>query len=511
MLCRMAVAGIYFGNTNSVISVCMNGRVETVSNETGFRYTPTVVAYTGSEKVVGQPAKQYMLRNPLSCITNIKPCIGQSFTDEHINEMQKTSSCKVLSDNGNIQYEVKVDEKSVLVSAVDAASYIFTKLLEIAELVGGEDLEDVVLAVPLDFSDEQILALREAAENVGCNVLRVISEPAAALLAYDISQNDANVESTCLVFRLGASSMDSAIMQSRSGMYRVVGQKLDREFGGNNFDEALIKYMTDEFKRSYKEDISNNKKAIGKLKTAIADCKHGLSQIESNMCAVESLYDGLDFRKQLHRAKFESVCGELFSRCMTLVTHTLESCGMMHTDIDKVILIGGGVRMPRLVKLFKDRFTQSDLLNHILPDEAISNGAALQAALLSGREDVSISTSSTHLDCTSRNIGIKIIKDNKASLQVVVPQYSPLPSRKIKTFDGTANQSSVCLWLYEYDEPILEKANLLGKIALRDLPMGDKEKKFLLTIELNRAGELTVSLREELSDRIEKLTIENSS
>jgi len=504
----MAVAGIYFGNTNSVISVCMNGRVETVSNETGDRITPTIVAYTGTEKVVGQPAKQYNGRNPLSCITNIKSCIGQSFTEEHINEQKKYFSCEVANANGNISYNVKVEDKIVPVSSVEASSYILTKLLEIAELVGGDDLEDVVIAVPSTFSEEQTLGLREAAESVGCNILRVISEPAAALHAYGIGQADTKADCKVLVYRLGGSSTDATLLEVKDGMYRSIAQKVDKHFGADDFSDQLVKNFVQDFKRKHKEDISNNKRAIGKLKIATELCKHGLSQMQTTACTVDSLFDGIDFNSQVPRAKFETICSSLFSKSLSLVEELLTESNTKHKDVDKIILIGGGSRMPRLIKLFTEKFPSSEMLNSINPDEVISNGAALQAALLAGREDItSINNCTTKLDCFSRNIGLKTKQDDKEILEIIISKNTPVPLRKSKKFEAPASQTSACVCIYEINDDGTQTENLLAKIALKDL--GDeKDKDFTLSFEINRNGVLLITLSESTSKRHEKVTIE---
>ncbi|XP_065670677.1 heat shock 70 kDa protein 14 isoform X2 [Hydra vulgaris] len=499
----MVAAGIHFGNTNSVITIWKDGKVDTVSNETGDRITSTAVAYTGTEKIVGQPAKQYMVKNPLSCISNIKSCVGQSFTSEQMQKIKTKCSCHVSNTKNVFAYQVKVDDNYIKVSPVEAASYIFTKLLEIGELVGGSELEDVVLTVPHNFSEDQRISLCEAAENIGCNILRVISEPAAACLAYGIGQNDPLEHSTVLIYRLGGSSMDACIMEVINGMYHMVHYKSNSDFGSNEFDNVLIKYFTEEFKRIHKEDISENKRALGKLSAAAEDCKHGLSKLHTIACAVDSLHDGIDFHCQLPRAKFESLCGFVFSKCMELVDELLLEANFKVADIDKVILVGGGSRMPRLVQLMKNKFDSSEILNTIHTEEVLAQGAALQAGLLQGRDDT-LNTDVFNLNCISKNIGIKLANDDK--LYILLNKNTPVPVKRSANLIVPASQTTACVYLYECEDATLTGSLLLAKLVIRDL--NDEAKELFLNIEFRRNGCLSVILTDRNSNKTESVNIE---
>lgn len=505
----VAVAGIHFGNTNSVITVSNETKLDTVSNETGDRVTPTIVAYTGAEKVIGQPAKQFLIRNPLSCIANIKAAVGNTFTDEEVEKMRNNSSCDFINNNGKLVFRVKVENDTIKVRSVDAASYIFTKLLEIAENVGGADLEDVVLTVPEKFSDQQRRALSAAAEHVGCNVLRLISEPAAALLAYGIGQEDATSgECTALVFRLGGSSMDATLMRGNSGMYQFIGQQVRHDFGAKNFDDAIAKHLVSEFKRKTKEDITDNKKAIGKLKAAIEECKHGLTNMTANHFNVDSLYDGIDFNTKIVRATFESLCNNLFQQCTKLVEQVLEEHSFTIDHIQKVVFVGGGTRMPKLVEIFKSKFPNAEILNSISPEEVLSVGAAVQASLLQGRDDITVDADACCLQCLPKNVGIKVLgEDGKECLEVLLAKFTPVPARRTRTFPGNTTQSSVCLSIHESEDCSLENSPCLAKIVMKDLVESDT-KEFALTFEASRAGSLIVSLSEKYSGKSEQITIQ---
>lgn len=502
----MACAGIHFGNTNSVISVLKNGKLETVSNETGDRVTPTMVAYTGCEKVIGLPAKQYKVRNPNSCVSNIKACIGQSFSDEHIEQVKGRCSCKVTNEHGTISFKVNVEDTFVTLSAVDAASFIFTKLLEEAEKIGGSDLEDLVLAVPKWFSEEQRIALCEASEKIGFNVLRIISEPAAALLAYGVGQEDPTLHCNVLVYRLGGCSMDASIVQVNSGMYRVVAEKRDLHFGGINFDTNLMKTCCEEFRRKYKLDPTESKRAIGKMMTAVESCKHGLSQMNTTAIALDSFYEGIDYHSQVSRSKFESTCSSHFQTCIKLVQELLSENSMNPVDIDKVILIGGGTRMPKLQQMFRDMFSESEFLTSIPPDEVVATGCALQAGLLQGRDDINLDSTTSSLDCVARNIGIEVQENGETRFDVIIPKNTPVPARRSRTFEVQPDQTSVVLRLHESSSNLLDESKLLGKVVIRDL-LADKAKELVSDFELTRNGHLLVSLTDKLSQKKEQISI----
>lgn len=500
-------AGIHFGNTNSVISVYKEGKVSTVSNENGIRFTPTVVAYTGDEKLIGQPAKQYSIKNPHGCVTNIKNTIGQSFSDEHIQQIEERCTCQVINEQGTIHFKVSIEEKDVSVSPVKAASYVFTKLLENAEGIGGEDLEDTVIAVPKSFSEEQRIALCEAAESIGFNVLRIISEPAAAMLAYGIGQDDNTASCTCLVFRLGGTSMESSLVEVNSGMYRIVGEKSDPNFGSEQLDDLLLKHCCKEFKKKYKLDLTESRRSVNKLRSVIETCKIGLSAGQRTNICIDALFEGLDYNSNLTRAQFESMCSEYFQKCGRFIEEIMVENRVSPECIDKVILVGGGSLIPKVQQIFEGKFP-GKVLSHISPIEVVAEGAAIQAGLLQGRDDIIISPRSGQLDCVSQNIGIQVVgEDGKSKLDIVLPKLTPIPTRRSRVFSVPAEQSVVVLKIYESSSEELSDSKLLGKLVLNSLPT-DKSKEVVSSFEISSNGSLQVSLTESGSQKMEKISIE---
>jgi len=486
-----AVAGIHLGNTNCFVAVSKDGKVETVSNEMGTRMTPTIVAYTGSEKIIGQEAKQFGVRNPRSCITNIKACIGNSFHEDEFNELKKFCSCTVHNKKGEIYHEIKLgEEDKVVVSNTKALSYIFTKLLEIAESFGGDDLEDVVIATPYSFSDQQKMTITEAAESIGFNVLRMISEPAAALLAHNVGQNDTQENYNTLVFRLGGTSSDAALVNVNCGMYNLIGELRKTHFGASSFDDVLVKNFVGEFKKKYKMDITDNRKAMSKLRTACEQCKMGLSRKESSQIAVDSLYEGMDFHGNITRMKFESLSSSLISECMAIVDELLKSNNLQREGIAKIALVGGGTCIPKLISTFKNAFPKAEILDNRSADETMALGAAIQASILQASSKVE---HTPKLKCLTKNIGIKV---SNSKYEALLAKNTPVPCQQKRSFTIAANQKTIAIPIYEWadGEEATENAKLLAKIVAKDLVVKEEDRKVELITLINKLDNITIIL-----------------
>lgn len=495
----MAAAGIHLGNTNCVVAVSKDGKVDTISNESGDRTTPTVIAYTGDEKIIGLHAKQYLTRNPHRCITNIKASIGNSFHRETFEDVQRFCSCEVENRHGEICHNIKLDDDVISVTTAEALSYIFTKLLEVAESYGGEDLEDVALAVPLSFTDQQKMSIMEAAENIGFNVLRVISEPSAALLAHGIGQNDQTETCNVLVFRLGGSSSDACLINVNGGMYHVLGENRKSHFGANCFDDVLVNTFISEFKKKYKMDISDNKKAVNKLRSASEECKRLLTTMNTTKVTVESLYDGIDFSSNMTRIKFESITSSIISKCMEVIDELLKSLNFSKENIHKVVLVGGGSYIPKVISAFKDEFQSAELLDSKNAGEIIANGAAVQASLLQSSSQLE---HTPKLKCLSKNIGIKV---SNSTFEVLLAKDTSIPTSFKKAFKIPPNQNSVVIPLYESSNRSMDDAKLLAKIVMRDLQKAEtKERELKLSLQINRTGNIIAILS---NDRDEKESV----
>jgi len=513
----ISCAGIHFGNTNSVISVFKDGRCNTVTNEDGIRFTPSIVAYTGDEKVVGLTAKQYMIKNAHCCVSRIKSALCLSYSDENCRELKSGCSCELVDENGFINYQVNFEqeevEKEINVSPGTAASFVFTKLLENAELIGGEDLEDVVVAVPKAFTQNQRDTLKEAVESIGFNVLRFISEPAAAVLAYGIGQEENTISSNCLVFRLGGSSMSASLVQVNSGMYRIVAEKHDSKFGSNLFDEKLVGVVCKEFQKKYKADMRESKRSLNKLRAAMEITKIGLSSSQAQNIYLDSIYEGIDFNTKITRGKFESECTDLFQQLNRFVEELLSESSMSVQYIEKVVLAGGGCHMPKIQQILKEKFSQSEILSHISPQEVIAEGAAIQAGLLQGKDNLKITDQMCQFECVSTNIGIEVVdEEGNPKLDVIFPKHTPIPAKKSRFFKIPQSQGSVALRLLESDTSDIKDATFIRKLELDfDWILVEATEKFRdiqCSFDITRTGSLMISMTDKESERTQNISID---
>ncbi|WAR24959.1 HSP7E-like protein [Mya arenaria] len=410
-------------------------------------------------RAVGQAAKQGMIRNLQNTVCHVKQILGRRFDDP------------VLDKNGDPMYEVDYKESRKMFTPSHIAVTIYKKMLETAQSHGGlSGSQDSVLAVPPHFTAEQKKAISSAANQAGFNILRLINEPSAAVLAYDIGQTDSHYSGCVLVFRLGGVSAETSVVKVHNGMYQLVATVTEVALGGDRCTDALASFLIAEFKRQSRCDISDNKRALAKLHHAAETCKHTLSKMENALCAVDSLYDGLDFNT-------------------------------------KVILCGGGCNMPLLQKAVADMFSHCDILNSINPEEVIAIGAAKQAGLLSDLEDedIKLNNEDRHIDCISKPICIKCLSETGPELVPVFSELAPLHSRKHLDFNLPEKQTSFCLEVCEGSK--VDDVVLLAKIVMKDLPEGAKVNS---TFHLRRDGHLHITCTESTTNKTESVTVEPS-
>uniref|UniRef100_A0A8C4VXW8 Heat shock protein family A (Hsp70) member 14 n=1 Tax=Gopherus evgoodei TaxID=1825980 RepID=A0A8C4VXW8_9SAUR len=452
----MAAIGVHLGCTCASVAVYKDGRADVVANDAGDRVTPAVVAYSKNEEVVGLAAKQSRVRNIANTVVKVKQILGRSRGDPQAEKYIAESKCPVTEKNGKLQYEI--DNK--LVCPEEVAKLIFSKMKETAQSALGSDASDVVITVPFEFGENQKNALGQAAGAAGFNVLRLIHEPSAALLAYGIGQD------------------------SPTG------------------------------KRSYKHDIRGNSRAMMKLMNSADVAKHSLSTLGSSNCFVDSLYDGLDFDCNVSRARFELICYPLFNKCVEAIKKLLQQVGFTADDINKVVLCGGSARIPKLQQLIKDLFPAVELLNSITPDEVIPIGAATEAGILVGKENLSLEEEALSIECSTKDILVKGVDESGTNkFTVLFPSGTPLPARRQHTLLAPGNNSSVCLELYESlgKNPAKEEGKF-AQIVLQDLDKKEGGLHDILTVlTMKRDGSLHVTCTDQDTGKCEVITVEVAS
>ncbi|XP_059515879.1 heat shock 70 kDa protein 14 isoform X6 [Myotis daubentonii] len=331
----MAAIGVHLGCTSACVAVYKDGRADVVANDAGDRVTPAVVAYSENEEVVGLAAKQSRIRNISNTVMKVKQILGRSSDDPQAQKYITESKCLVIEKNGKLRYKIDTGEETKFVNPEDVARLIFSKMKETAHSVLGSDANDVVITVPFDFGEKQKSALGEAARAAGFNVLRLIHEPSAALLAYGIGQESPAGKSNILVFKLGGTSLSISVMEVNSGIYRVISTNTDDNIGGTQFTETLAQHLASEFQRSFKHDVRGNARAMMKLMNSADIAKHSLSTLGSANCFLDSLYEGQDFDCNVSRARFELLCSPLFNKCIEAIRALLQQSGFAADDINK--------------------------------------------------------------------------------------------------------------------------------------------------------------------------------
>ncbi|XP_045568407.1 heat shock 70 kDa protein 14 [Salmo salar] len=506
----MAAIGVHFGYTCACVAIFKDGRAEVVANDAGDRVTPAVVAYRDTEQIVGIAAKQGRVRNAANTVVKVKQVLGRSFEDPEVQTHKAESKCPLVNKGEKPVYEM-TGETTRHVAPQDVAKLILHKMKETAQSALGADVTEAVITVPFEFAHAQKAALRASAEAAGFRVLRLIHEPAAALLAYGIGQDCPSGKSHVLVYKLGGTSLSVTVLQVNGGMFRVLNTQTDHSIGGESFTSALAGHLAAEFKRWCKQDVSGNARAMLKLMNGADVAKHSLSSLGSANCFVDSLHDGMDFDCNISRARFELLCSSLFNKSVQPIRSLLETTGLSTSDINKVVLCGslwGSARIPRLQQMIRDLFADVELLSSAPPDEVIAVGAAMEAGLLVGREIGSSPESVTVEACVS-DILLKEVDETGAEVfSVLLPSGTPLPARRHHILSGPGRLASLCLELYQ---KTTEQPERLAKIVLRDLETKEDNHDIDAVVTMKRDGSLHVSCVEQNSGKTEAISISAAS
>ncbi|KAB0352078.1 hypothetical protein FD754_016935 [Muntiacus muntjak] len=466
------------------------------------------------------PPEAYEIRPRIRLLSLLKAKVPYS-DDPQARKYIMESKCLVIEKNGKLRYEIDTGEEKKFVSSEDVARLIFSKMKETAHSVLGSDANDVVITVPFDFGEKQKSALGEAARAAGFNVLRLIHEPSAALLAYGIGQDSPTGKSNILVFKLGGTSLSISVMEVNSGIYRVLSTNTDNNIGGTHFTETLAQYLASEFQRSFRHDVRGNARAMMKLMNGADTAKHSLSTLGSANCFLDSLYEGQDFDCNVSRARFELLCSPLFNKCIEAIREVLEQSGFIADDINKVVLCGGSSRIPRLQQMIRDLFPAVELLNSIPPDEVIPIGAAIEAGILIGKESLSVEDA-LQIECSAKDILVKGVDESGAnSFKVLFPSGTPLPARRQHTLQAPGSISSVCLELYESEGK--NSAKVENKFAqyscistalcanLLDNKVSGRGNDIYLFAKCQVDGSLHVTCTDQETGKCEAITIEVAS
>ncbi|XP_066388999.1 heat shock 70 kDa protein 4-like [Miscanthus floridulus] len=510
--------GIDLGTTYSCVAVWRHDRGEVIANDQGNRLTPSCVAFTISERLVGEAAVNQAALNPTNTIFEVKRLIGRRFSDESVQEDVKLWPFKVVAgDDERPMIVVQHEGKEKQFMPEEISSMVLVKMRETAEVYLGKKIKNAVITVPVYFNNSQRQATIDAGAIAGLNVMRIINEPTAAALAYGLEKMPvSNKRRTVLVFDLGGGTFDVSLLNidpgvgMDKGLFEVVAIAGDTHLGGADFDNEMVKYSLREFTRKHGEmDIHSNQKALRRLRTACERAKRMLSSTAQTTIEVDSLHDGIDFCTTITRSRFEELNKDLFSKCMKALDKCLCDAKMDKSSVHDVVLVGGSTRIPKVQSMLRDFFCGKELCRSINPDEAVAYGAAIQASILSGRTDDGRLVDMLLRDVTPLSLGIQT-KGN-FTMSVVIPRNTAIPIKKTAPFTTLYdNQTSVSFPVYEGESASTKDNNLLGKFRLTDVPPAPQGVPgFDVTFDIDANGVMKVSAEDRDTGRKNSITVVN--
>ena len=497
------VIGIDLGTTNSCVAIMDGSQPRVIENAEGARTTPSIVAFSDNEKLVGQPAKRQAVTNPTNTVFGVKRLIGRRVDDSNLEKDKKNLPFNVI-DGGNGDAWVEAQGEKYSPSQISA--FILQKMKETAEGYLGEEVSQAVITVPAYFNDAQRQATKDAGKIAGLEVLRIINEPTAAALAYGLDKNESK---TIAVYDLGGGTFDVTILEIDDGLFEVKSTNGDTFLGGEDFDMRIVNYLADEFKKENGVDLTKDKMALQRLKEAAEKAKIELSsasQTEINQPFISmdsSTGQPLHMVIKLTRAKLESLVSDLIKASIKPCQAALKDAGIDASKIDEVVLVGGQTRMPKIREAVKEFFNKEPNMS-VNPDEVVAMGAAIQAGVLQGDvKDVLL------LDVTPLSLGIETLGGVFTRL---IDKNTTIPTKKSQVFSTAEdNQSAVTIRVFQGEREMANDNKLLGQFNLEGIspaPRGIPQIDVAFDIDAN--GIVSVSATDKATGKEQKITIEAS-
>ena len=476
------VIGIDLGTTYSCVGIFRNGSVEIIPNELGNRITPSVVAFTDDDRLVGEAAKNQAALNPKRTIYSVKRLIGRKYNDKEVQMDKKLLPYDIIDKDGKPYIQVETKGQKKIYSPEEISAMILTKMKTVAENFLGTKVKNAVITVPAYFNDSQRQSTKDAGTIAGLNVLRIINEPTAAAIAYGLDKKDK--ERNILVFDLGGGTFDVSLLTIDSGVFEVVSTNGDTHLGGEDFDHRILDYLLKKLKKQHGKDFKNNKSVIQKLKTEIEKAKRHLSSSLQATIEIDELEPGFDFKDTLSRAKFEELNLDLFKKTMAPVEKVMEDSGFKKSEIAEVVLVGGSTRIPKVQTLIKDYFNGKEPNKGINPDEAVAYGAAVQGGILGGEY-------------------------SEQTKDLILIDVTPL-TLGIETVGGV--MTKVTIHIFEGERPMTKDNHSLAKFDLSGIPPAPRgQPQIEVTFDVDENSILTVSAVEKATGKSEKIVVTNDS
>jgi len=518
---KSTAVGIDLGTTYSCVGIYRDGEVQIIANDQGNRTTPSYVAWTDEERLLGDSAKNQVASNPTNTVFDAKRLIGRRFDDPVVQADIKLWPFTVVSDGSADDkpiIEVYYQNVKKQFHAEEISSMILTKMKHTAEAFVGTRVKEAVITVPAYFNDSQRQATKDAGEIAGLSVLRIVNEPTAAAIAYGLDRKDkqrkpasgkAKVDETnILVFDMGGGTFDVSILNIQDTVFEVKATAGDPHLGGEDFDNRLVSHCITEFRRKYKSDPTRNQRAIRRLRTQCERAKRQLSSKTQVSIEVDSLHDGNDFSLRISRAKFEELCMDFFKNAMEPVTQCLTDSGLSKSMISEIVMVGGSTRIPKVQELISGFFNGKELCRNINPDEAVAYGAAVQAAIVKGGAGTEDVQNMLLLDVAPLSLGIEM---TGGMMEKLIERNSTIPTNKHKDFTTAEDyQEHVDINVYEGERTMVSDNNFLGRFTMKGLPKTLRGvPKIRVTFNIDSNGILTIEAVDTKNNLKGQIQIEN--